>query len=241
MGPKSIIARIGESWKSAFRDMLLIVASIIIAFALDAWWNGIQEEKRVSRHFHALEHEFKEARVGLEADKLEVESAIGATRAILAVMGTTQDQSFSDSLAYLLNASYDVGVYASAGGALSAILSSGDIGLIDDDSLSYLLAAWPARLGRLNADNDILTASREQELRLRLISLGVPESRVAANLKHLNLEPTKFAFDTNRILSDAGVESMLVSRLIRLKLVLEGVERASADAEQVVSRLARSR
>jgi len=238
---KSLMTRIGESWKNAFRDVLLIVVSIIIAFALDAWWSGIQDERRVSRHFDALEHEFKEALAGFKADREEVESAIGATRAILAVMGTRQDESFADSLSFLLNNSYDVGVFASEGGALSAILSSGDIGLIDDDSLSYLLAGWPARLGRLNADNEILTASREQELRLRLIALGVPESRIAGNLKHLNLEPTKFSFDTNRILGDAGVESMLVSRLIRLVLVLEGVEMASQDAEQVVSRLARSK
>jgi hypothetical protein len=235
------MARIGESWKSAFRDMVLIVASILTAFMLDAWWNGIQEERRVSRHFDALEHEFKEALVGLQADKMEIERAIQATRAILEVMGTRQDQSFADSLTFLLNASYDVGVIASEGGALSAILSSGDIGLIDDDSLAYLLAGWPARVGLLNADNEILTASREQELRLRLIALGIPESRIAANLKHLNLEPTRFPFDTERILGDAGVESMLVSRLIRLTLVLEEVDDASTDAKQIMTRLSRSK
>jgi hypothetical protein len=239
--PKSLMARIGESWKSAFRDVSLIVVSIIIAFTLDAGWSGIQEEQRVSRHFDALEHEFKEALAGFQADKATIENAIRATRAMLAVMGTRQAPAFADSVTFLLNASYDVGIFAYEGGALSAILSSGDIRLIDDDSLSYLLAGWPARLGHLNADNQILTASREQELRPRLIALGIPEARIASNLEHLNLQPTKFPFDTNRILGDAGVESMLVSRLIRLILVLDGVEKASKDAEQVVSRLARAR
>ena len=235
------MTRIGESWRNAFRDIVLIVVSIIIAFMLDAWWDGRQETHRVSRHFDALRHEFQEEMTSLRADRTRINKAIRATRALLTVMGTSQDQSFSDSVTFLLNASYDVGVYASHGGALSALLSSGDIRLIEDDSLTYLLARWPARLGVLNADNEILTASREQELRMRLIALGIPESSIAAHLTDLNIPKTRFTFDPNRILGDAGVESMLVSRLIRLLLLRGEVDAAAADAEQVVARLERLR
>ena len=36
----TLIQRVGESWGSAFRDMVLIVSSILIAFSLEAWWDS---------------------------------------------------------------------------------------------------------------------------------------------------------------------------------------------------------
>ena len=40
-GPTGMIMdRIGRSWRSAMRDVFLIVVSILIAFGLDAWWSG---------------------------------------------------------------------------------------------------------------------------------------------------------------------------------------------------------
>lgn len=234
----TVLARIGQSWRNALRDIVLIVVSIMIAFMLDAWWNGRQEEGRAARHRAALQHEFALILQGLKTHQVDVAHASGATRAILQEMGGRQPQSFADSLAALINSSYDVGVVVSQGGAVSAILSSGDIRLIGDDSLSYLLADWPVMVEELKSDNAILTASREQELRPRLLNMGVPESAVAANLEGLNLPPTRFRFDAMLILSDPGIESMFVSRLIRLRLLDDQLKIAVRSVERILTRLA---
>ncbi len=36
----TLVDRLGRSWGSSFRDIFLIVASILIAFGLEAWWDG---------------------------------------------------------------------------------------------------------------------------------------------------------------------------------------------------------
>jgi hypothetical protein len=239
MEPKStLLSRIGQSWRSAFRDMVLIVVSITIAFTMDAWWDGRQERRREAGHRTALTHEFGGLRVSLQGNLADVKRGIGATRAILAEMGNTQSTPDADSLASLFNSSYDVGVQPPDGGALSAILSSGDIRLLQDDSLAYLLAEWPQIAEELRAENALLTASREQELRSRLIALGIPESFIARNLgDFVDLPPTRFRFEPRVILGDVGVESMLVSRLIRLRNIEEQLLSAVSRVERILGRL----
>src|SRR5687768_3911791 len=115
---KTLMSRIGERWRNALRDVVLIVVSITIAFMLDAWWNGRQEDRRAARHTAALQHEFALTLAGLKTDQEDVARAMSATRAILQEMGGRRPQSFADSLARLINSSYDVGVILSQGGAL---------------------------------------------------------------------------------------------------------------------------
>ena len=237
---KTLLSRIGQSWRNAFRDIMLIVVSITIAFTLDAWWNGRQEDRRANRHRAALQHEFAEILVGLRSDQEDITKASAATRELLREMGGRRPQHFADSLSRLINSSYDVGIIVSQGGALSAILSSGEIRLIRDDSLAYMLAHWPVVVEGLRYDNAILTASREQELRKRLITLGVPESAIATNLDGLNLPPTRFRFDPTVILSDPGIESMFVSRLVRLRRLDEQLEMAVRRVEHIRERLQRT-
>jgi hypothetical protein len=234
---RSVMSRVGQSWRDALRDVVLIVASIIIAFMLDAWWDNREDSRRANKHLAALEHEFAGILVNLQSDRADLTRAMVATRALIGEMGGRQPESFADSLSGLINSSYDVGIYLSQGGALSAILSSGDILLIRDDSLSYLLAQWPLVVEELRSDHAILVASREQELRMRNIALGIPESAVAMHLEGLNLPPTRFRFNPSTFLGDAGIESMLVSRLIRLRLLDERAKSAVHHVDRILERL----
>jgi hypothetical protein len=41
----SLLARFAETWRDAIRDIVLIVLSIIIAFSVDTWWEGLGASK----------------------------------------------------------------------------------------------------------------------------------------------------------------------------------------------------
>jgi hypothetical protein len=233
----SLLLRIGAAWRNALRDILLIVTSILIAFMLDAWWSNTQDRRNLRRHLAALEYEFADVSRTLRSNRVSITSATAATRSILQEMGSAKPQSFADSLAALINKSYDVSVVASQGGALSTILNSGDIRLVRDDSLAYLLAQWPVNVHALNSNNAILTASREQELRQRLIELDFPESAIASNIDELQLPPTRFPLNPNTVLLDPGIESMLVSRLIRLRILDKELQAALDHARKILDRL----
>ena len=82
-----IMDRIGRSWRSAMRDVFLIVVSILIAFGLDAWWSGRMalEEERLA--LSAIRADFGAARV--ELDSVLLLNAADA-RAITALLSLDQ-------------------------------------------------------------------------------------------------------------------------------------------------------
>ena len=60
----SLLDRFATTWRDAGRDVVLIVVSIMIAFALDAWWDGLGERKAQREQVEALRSEFVTANTG---------------------------------------------------------------------------------------------------------------------------------------------------------------------------------
>jgi hypothetical protein len=101
-------------------------------------------------------------------------------------------------------------------------LGSGEIGSLEDDTLSNLLAEWPLISDEIQRLNGLLAANREEEIRGRLMSLGVPERTIA---QFLELGPGRTSLDPDAVLGDVALESALVARLVRmgnLRAALEG-------------------
>ncbi len=158
------LARFAESWRDATRDVVLIVVSIIIAFAVDAWWEELAEQRQEQDHLAALLAEFEVVRLGLDAQLSAVARSRGATEEILRLTGPSPSSVSADSLAGLINDSFNLGVFASAGGALQALLASGGLSLIQSDSLSALLAEWPRLRESIAANEELLVLGGDPRL-----------------------------------------------------------------------------
>ena len=63
----TILDRVAKTWGDAARDVVLIVVSILIAFALDAWWQDRAERRVESEQIAALRSEFETARDTLKS------------------------------------------------------------------------------------------------------------------------------------------------------------------------------
>ncbi len=70
-----------------------------------------------------------------------------------------------------------------------------------------------------------------------LVKLGVPVSRIAGNLTWLNLPHSKFEFDTEKVLSDVGIETYFVSRAVRIGFLRQQYASALESAETIISLL----
>jgi hypothetical protein len=216
------------------RDVVLIVVSIIIAFAVDAWWDELGEKRQEQDHLAALFAEFEVVRQQLDAQLFLVARSRGATEEILRLTGPSPPHVAADSIAGLINDSFNVGVFASAGGALQALLASGGLSLIQSDSLSALLAAWPSLRASIAANEEILVLNREEEIQDYLVQAGVPISRVASNLDWLDIPQTKFDLDAATLLSSVEMESMFVTRIIRLTLLNEAYTAAQEHVSKIL-------
>lgn len=135
-------------------EVVAIVGSILLAFAIDAWWDERKEAVEV-----------EEALVGLGADIAETRADLEFLDSLNLVIGAT-----ADSVASLLRGSGPEPVRVPVGslvtlirtptfdppsGELQALLQSARLARIRDREFRKALAAWPAAIADLDETSQI--------------------------------------------------------------------------------------
>jgi hypothetical protein len=127
-------------------EALVIVASILLAFALDAGWDDRQERRRVAELLSAVAGDFER-----EVAALDSVIAVNREREFVqtALLQATDPNGVGvrpDSIAGLAARNGDHQIHDPSFGALTALLSTGGLEEVDDPELRRLLAGWPAEL-----------------------------------------------------------------------------------------------
>lgn len=166
----TLIQRVGESWGSAFRDMVLIVASILIAFSLDAWWDSrrILDEERAA--LSAVREDFRAARQELDSVLVRNDRVIEAAGIALGLTPESVTKLDPDSAHVLMRYAYGGGLtFDPPSGALQALLYAGTLGDIRSHELAAELSAWPGLMDEIDEDQVFIIDSfnRLQEMRVR--------------------------------------------------------------------------
>jgi hypothetical protein len=98
------------------------VASILAAFALDAWWDARIESQRMLEKLQALEAELATTRELISAERDRLEAARGAVAEILKHISPDAPLQDPDELKILMDLSFRVGTIELQGGSLQAII-----------------------------------------------------------------------------------------------------------------------
>jgi hypothetical protein len=127
-------------------EMLVVVASILIAFALDAWWNQRAETRSEAAHLHALRSDFEQNVSRLKELVAQEERIADASRRLLLVAVSPQTISPADSVRNLIGQVFNSGRFDPVMGAYEAVVSSGGLAQVRDDSLRLALADFASWL-----------------------------------------------------------------------------------------------
>jgi len=123
---------------------LVIVTSILLAFAIDAWWDRRGEAARERDALAALAEDFAEADSILAVRVAAIDSGAVAAQAIMGLVGPNADPGLADSLAVLIPRIIRRPIFEPPMGTLEALLGSGELRLISDMSLRAALASFPS-------------------------------------------------------------------------------------------------
>ena len=130
------------SWKRTTVEAAAIVASILLAFAIDAWWDDRQLRIEEVEILHGLKQEFQQNRDVL-VESVEFHSnMLLATKELMDACrrGSWESDTFTidQALFYLrVPPTHDFG-----GGVLAALISAGRLELIANNDLRFKLAGW---------------------------------------------------------------------------------------------------
>lgn len=153
----------GISLKRIAIEIVTIVASILLAFSIDAWWDERQERTEETEILIGLRSEFSQYRDDLTEG---IEYHTNARHMIAELLAATRRGSWdSETLAIdrAIVSLTDAKTHDFGGGVLDAVISAGRLEIISDYDLRVKLASW----------SEVLAEFRDDEIRNQFIAENV--------------------------------------------------------------------
>jgi hypothetical protein len=135
-------------WKrlaGALGEIAIVTAGILIAFALDAWWDNRVTAEREQIHLRALASDFQQ-NVELLRRLIKTEDDIMSGSRALLELARAEQPVEKPALVGLMRRVFNSGRYQPVMGAYEALVNSGGLMLIRDESLRAALAEFAARV-----------------------------------------------------------------------------------------------
>jgi hypothetical protein len=189
---------------------LVITASILLAFTLDRWWDGSQTAAHVEEIQVALVAEFEAVASELRATRGVHAARRQAAQALAELEHGAVTRLGGDSIWTLWVAASLPIMTDPPRGALTSVISAGDLRLIEDQSLRSRLAGWENRLeDMLHTETNVSELLRTQLIPQLTHSTPIPFGGGTVDER---LEPTLRDFATRNLLQQVMVITAVVLR-----------------------------
>ena len=212
------------------REVLLIVAGILIAFALDAWWDERKEQEEVLESLAAVLNDLEASREELETVTTTNTAYKAAVALMLSLPRDGLEHSPDTELIPLAAAIGRGGLtFDPVVGSLQAMISGDRLYQIEDPALRAALAAWPAWMDEIEEDQDILIHMylAQQE---RVVEIGLYE-------KGIDLRIPPSPDQARALLSTALNDELMRNRLAAHAVAVDGLDEELADLSTKLDRL----
>jgi hypothetical protein len=150
----------GIEWRRLLAESLAVILSILLAFSIDAWWEGRQEVQRERELMVGLLADFQSSRPGLEERLVLARRMAAGTAGFLDLLGAYEGPTALSVPDSLVLAVLGGPTYEPATNTLDAAVASGKIERLTSDELRATLANW----------RRMLMDTREDELEVRRIT-----------------------------------------------------------------------
>lgn len=141
------LANIG--WPRIVAEGTAIVASILLAFAIDAWWQDRQVRQEEQEILRGLKEEFDSIRNDLSGDRASHLEGLESLENLLVAVDEGSLEEFRRVLDATLVEMMSPGTSDLGNGTLDALLSSGRMEILHSRKLRAQLASWGGVIGEV--------------------------------------------------------------------------------------------
>jgi hypothetical protein len=142
-------------WKRLSVEAVAIVGSILLAFAIDAWWTDRSERARTDELLQALETEWSTELTRIESNLADYERTLTATIRLIDAHQTANMDLTADQAVTIVQNAHNWTTHKSSVAALNVLLDYG-LDHIDDPILRSAIVAWPSVLAEVAPEEDAL-------------------------------------------------------------------------------------
>lgn len=221
-------------WPRLIAESSAIVISILLAFSIDAWWTERQETVREERQIQALIAEFEGNRSTLDydLDRLrEVTSNLDELTNNLSSVSVGDDVTVFDRYFWSVRQG---GIVDPSTGTLDAMISAGDLGLLQNESLRSAVSEWSAKLDQIQTDQQTLRNFTGSELIPYIGTLGDFSSLVLTRSNNKASDKVRTVQSTGRL------RTSVAYKLLMSRVALGKLEILEAKTETIIDLLKQS-
>jgi hypothetical protein len=131
-----------SQWRRLLVEVVAIVGSILLAFAIDAWWDDRSDKIRLVGAIQNIADEVKDAREEIENAVKRNTFRIDGLRRFLSFQPDELQALPDDALLSFSDVFYTPSPFDSSGYALQGFLAGGNLEIVADDELRSALIAW---------------------------------------------------------------------------------------------------
>lgn len=135
-------------------EILLVMVGILLALQVNNWNQNRTERQKEQKILTDLLEEFN-----LNKERIEEKQALrlAVVPALESYIGTlSKGQADYQSFQYFHSLEFIIGITNPSNGVIDAMISSGELTIISNDALKYLLADWKDQIGNLKENEQIL-------------------------------------------------------------------------------------
>jgi hypothetical protein len=190
-----------RGWRAALREFAVIVASVLAALAAQAWWQAREERGREHDSLRQLLADTRENERRLdEAIRTDSAAAFASGRALDAL--TSARPATADSLVVWVEGAGSSSNFQPLDGNYRALVGTGDLRLVRNDSLRALLASYASSLESESA--------RQAQLRAAVMSQAGPLIHAFPFMRRVFLDGVSAAgVDVAALRADPGAVEVL--------------------------------
>ena len=160
-------------WLRVLVEGVVIVASILLAFGIDAWWDRSQQRGQEQELLQGLESDFVSSLATLD-QTIRIHQLFAERAAHLESMSDSEVRAIPpDSVERYMRAVSQYMTYEPQGGTLNGLVGAGQLSLLEDTALRGLLTGWQQRLDDSAEEAGFLT-STAREIAIRTARVARP-------------------------------------------------------------------
>lgn len=207
-------------WSRLSIEAAAIVGSILLAFAIDAWWEGHKDRQDEEEYLVALREEFSDSiQIASENEELR-RKVVEAHVALIAQIQGEPRASESDLYEWVSLLSYPLRYYPRRA-VYNDIMASGGTNLISSSEIRIALAEFEQGIRYLEQFDETSWAVWEQRIQPYLEGRVPRVERLkqgyARNRRDMPFGDSPHAPDFEAILADPAFEDMIAERWLRLQ------------------------
>ncbi len=209
------------------------MASILLAFAIDAWWESKKQATQEQVILRQLQSELH-TNMGILAEQRRLHSeTLEATVRLLANTGPQPnlDNIDADQVLKDFAAVQDWWTIDLQIGVVTALVQSGDLGLIDSNELRNSIAVWPTRVQDLIAEEDVA----KQFVQNVVLHYLIRNASLRKIQNHPDVGPGNFPIELADLLSDREFDNILSERLFGVRSILEDLDGLMLSLNEILS------